>query len=171
MIGLQGCASRSESNRSAHLYKLASQRTTKALIRLCVSWITRQLILHLSLSKTKQTKWHVRAAKTQDSLGIRTVWSEALCAVWVAHDLNFRQSDSEDSDQTERMPRLIWVFALRTGHFADHFITKTASLFLITSTKVRTFEHCGLPLNFTFEWVHYNWINYQMLPHPPHSFN
>ena len=37
MIGLQGCASRSESNRSVHLYKLASQQTTKALIRPCVS--------------------------------------------------------------------------------------------------------------------------------------
>ena len=34
MIGLQGCASRSESNRSVHLYKLASQRTTKVLIRM-----------------------------------------------------------------------------------------------------------------------------------------
>ena len=53
MIGLQGCESRSESNRSVHLYTLASQRTTKALIRLCVSWITTQLILNLSLSTTK----------------------------------------------------------------------------------------------------------------------
>ena len=75
MIGLQGCTSRSESKRSLHLYKLASQQTTKALFKLCVSWITTQLILRLSLSTTKQTKWHVRAAKTQDSLGIRTVWS------------------------------------------------------------------------------------------------
>ena len=25
--------------------------------------------------------------------------------------------DTEDSDQTGRMPRLIWVFAGRTGHF------------------------------------------------------
>ena len=93
MIGLQGRTSRSESNRSVHLYKLAradiwatillsSQRTTKALIRQCASWIMTQLISHLSLSTTKQTKWHVRAAKTQDSLGIRPVWSEALlCAV------------------------------------------------------------------------------------------
>ena len=28
-------------------------------------------------------------------------------------------ADSEDSDQTERMPRLIRVFAGRTGHFVD----------------------------------------------------
>ena len=30
----------------------------------------------------------------------------------------FLRADSEDSDQTGRMPRLIWVFAGRTGHFA-----------------------------------------------------
>ena len=32
---------------------------------------------------------------------------QSLCAVWVANDLNFRQSDSEYSGQTGRMPRLI----------------------------------------------------------------
>ena len=35
----------------------------------------------LSLYTTKATKWHVRPAKTQISLGIRPVWSESsLCA-------------------------------------------------------------------------------------------
>ena len=29
----------------------------------------------------------------------------------------FLRADSEDSDQTERMHRLICVFAVRTGHF------------------------------------------------------
>ena len=29
----------------------------------------------------------------------------------------FHWAHSEDSDQTERMPRLIWVFAERTSHF------------------------------------------------------
>ena len=29
----------------------------------------------------------------------------------------FLHADSEDSDQTGRMPRLIWVFAGHTGHF------------------------------------------------------
>ena len=97
MNGLQGCASRSESNRSVHLYKLASQRTSKALIRVCISWITTQLILHLSLSMTKQKMTHLRTAKTRDSLGIHAVWSESLCAVWVAYDLNFLPSDSKGS--------------------------------------------------------------------------
>ena len=61
---------------------------------------------------TKPTKWHVRTTKTQISLGIRPVWSEySLCAQWVAKDPRFLHADSEDSDQTGRMPRLSWVFA------------------------------------------------------------
>ena len=57
----------------------------------------------------------VRPAKTQISLGIRPVWSESsLCAQWVAKDPSFRHADSEDTDQTGRTPRLIWVFAGRT---------------------------------------------------------
>ena len=43
------------------------------------------------------------------------LWSESsLCAQLVAKDPSFLHADSEDSDQTGRMPRLIWVFAGRT---------------------------------------------------------
>ena len=57
----------------------------------------------------------VRTAKTQISLGIRADWSESsLCAQWVATGPRFAHADSEDSDQTGRMPKLIWVFAGRT---------------------------------------------------------
>ena len=57
---------------------------------------------------TKPTKWHVRPAKTQINLGIRPVWSESLlCALWVAKDPSFLHADSEDSNQTGRMLRLI----------------------------------------------------------------
>ena len=53
--------------------------------------------------------------KTQISLGIRPVWSESLlCVQWVAKGSVLLQADSEDSDQTGRMQRLIWVFAGRT---------------------------------------------------------
>ena len=63
-------------------------------------------------------------SKTQVSLGIRPVWSESLlCAQWVAKDPSFLHADSEDSDQTERMPRLIWVFAGITCHFVG-FVMK-----------------------------------------------
>ena len=63
----------------------------------------------------KTNKMNVRPAKTQISLGIRPVWSESsLCAQWVAKNPSFLRADSEDSDQTGRIPRLIWVFAGRT---------------------------------------------------------
>ena len=66
MIGLQGYASRSESNRSVPLFKLASQRTTKALIRLCVSWFTFE-------PEHDKTNKMTRARSERLRLGIRTV--------------------------------------------------------------------------------------------------
>ena len=46
---------------------------------------------------TKPTTVH--PAKTKISLGIRPVWSELLCAQWVAKDPSFLHADSEESDQ------------------------------------------------------------------------
>ena len=66
----------------------------------------------------KINKMSVHPAKTQISLGIRPVWSESsLSTQWVAKDPSFLHADSEDSDQTGRMPRLIWIFAERTCRF------------------------------------------------------
>ena len=71
-------------------------------------------VIHMSRLVTKPTKMTVRPAKTQISLGIRPVWSESsLCAKWVAKGPSFHHADSEDADQTVRMPRLIWVFVGR----------------------------------------------------------
>ena len=56
----------------------------------------------------------VRPAKTQISLGIRPVWSGSSLSAWRnLGSLATHWAHSEDSDQTERMPRLIWVFAGR----------------------------------------------------------
>ena len=66
----------------------------------------------------KTNKISVRPSKTQIGLGIRPVWSKSsLCAQWIARDPSFLHADSEDSDQTGRMPRLFWVFARRTATF------------------------------------------------------
>ena len=63
----------------------------------------------------KPNKLSVHPAKTHISLGIHPVWSESsLCTQWVAQHPRFLHADSEDSDQTGRMPRPIWVFAGRT---------------------------------------------------------
>ena len=65
-------------------------------------------------------------------LGIRPVWSESsLCAQWVAKDPMFLHADSENSDQTGRMPRLIWVFAGRKPfcwfcHVVAHLLSSCA---------------------------------------------
>ena len=89
------------------------------------------------LSKTceprldKTNKVSVCPAKTQISLGIPPVWSESLlCAQWVAKDPRFLHADSEDSDQTGRMPRLIWVFAGRISTLL--VLSYRGSCFLMT---------------------------------------
>ena len=66
---------------------------------------------YLSRLMTKPTKWHVRPAKTQISLGIRPVWSESSLSAWrKLVSLATHWAQSQDSDQTGR----IWVFAGRT---------------------------------------------------------
>ena len=72
-------------------------------------------IIHLWAASWQNQQMTVHPAKTQISLGICPVWSESsLCAQWVAKDPSILHADSEDSDQTGQMPRLIWVFAGRT---------------------------------------------------------
>ena len=77
---------------------------------------------------TKPTKRPVRQAKTQISLGIHPIWS--VFAKWVAKDLSSLHADSEDSDQTGRMPRLIWVFAGRRGHFVGFVMRRLKSTWI-----------------------------------------
>ena len=74
---------------------------------------------------TKPTKWHVRPAKTRISLGIRPVWSESSLSAWrKLSSLVIHWAQSEDPDQTGRMPRLIWVFAGRTCHFVGFIMRR-----------------------------------------------
>ena len=99
-----------------------------------------QTVHHCYVSRvmTKPTKWHVRPAMTQISLGIHPVWSESSLSAWrklgsIGSIPNFKfihfsgytitynymryntisntlvathWTHSDDSDQTERMPRL-----------------------------------------------------------------
>ena len=68
---------------------------------------------YMSCLMIKSTYWHVHPAKTES----------LLCTHWVAKNPSFLQADSEASDQTGRMPRLIWVLARRTCHFVG-FVTR-----------------------------------------------
>ena len=81
----------------------------------------------MSSRMTKPTKWSVRPATTQISLGIRPVWPESsLYAQWIAKDLRLLHAGSKDCDQTGRMPRLrlIWVFAGHTSHFVGFVVLR-----------------------------------------------
>ena len=63
----------------------------------------------------KTNKLHMCPANTQISLGIRPVWSESSLSAWrKIWSLATHWVHSKDSDQTGRMPRLIWVFACYT---------------------------------------------------------
>ena len=78
---------------------------------------------------TKPTKWHVRPAKTQISLGIRPVWSESsLSAIRKLGSLATHGAHSKDSDQTGHMPRLNWIFAGSTCHFVGFVMRRLICL-------------------------------------------
>ena len=71
--------------------------------------------MHPEPRHDKTNKMNVRPAKTQIGLGIRPVWSESSLSAWSKlGSLATHWVHSQDSDQTGRMPRLIWVFAGRT---------------------------------------------------------
>ena len=62
--------------------------------------------------------WAISWQNQKIGMCIRPVWSmSSLNTLWVAKGLTFLHADSEDSDQTGRMPRLIWVFAGGTSQF------------------------------------------------------
>ena len=129
----------------------------------------------LSQRMTKPTKRHVRPAKTQISLGFRPVWSESSLSAWQ----KLRSSathwvHSEDSDQTRRMPSLIWVFAGHTCHFVGFVYILHRCVYTIAGYG-KTLIHvslCGITgwsgpllsvyvLRYIFAWhatfkIHYN---------------
>ena len=94
--------------------------------RKCQTWNKQTQIIQPQ--HEKNNKMSVRPAKTQISLGIRPVWSESsLCAQWAAKDPSFLHADSEDSDQTGRMHRLIRLCWAHT-HFVGFVVHRLISL-------------------------------------------
>ena len=71
------------------------------------------IITYMNYTVRKRIFGHVRPAKIQISLRICAVWSDSsLGAFGIAKYAKFLHADNEDSDQTARMRRLIWVFLL-----------------------------------------------------------
>ena len=89
-------------------------------VTICIKWL---YCLHMSDRMTKPTKWPMCQTKTQISLGICPVWSESSLSAWRnIGPLTTYWAHSEDSDQTGRMPRLIWIFAGHTCHFVGFVV-------------------------------------------------
>ena len=68
----------------------------------------------MSHDLTKPTKWLCAQRRLRSALVSAQSDQSLLCAQSVAKGPSFLYADSEDSDQTGQMPRLIWVFAGRT---------------------------------------------------------
>ena len=67
----------------------------------------------------KTNKMTLRPVETQIRLCIRPVWSDSSLAAWrKLGSLATHWAHSKDSDQSRRMPRLIWVFTGRSCRFA-----------------------------------------------------
>ena len=114
-------------------------------------WVKKRPLEHLDvLSRlmTKPTKWRVRPAKTQISLGFRPVWSEPSLSAWRKFgSFASHWAHSEDSDQTGRMPRLIWVFAGRTDilfvlSWGSSILTQSPGLFGYVFSPLANQIHC-----------------------------
>ena len=87
------------------------------------------LNFQMSCLMTKPTKWHVRPAKTQLSLGIRPVWSESSLIAWrKLGSLATHWAQSEDSDQTGWMV-LSWGGS--NGLMSWHFNILSNSTYII----------------------------------------
>ena len=117
----------------------------------------------------------VRPAKTLISLGICPVWSESSLSTWrKLGSLATHWAHSEDSDQTGRMPRLIWVFA---GHRLILLVLSCRSsiiiiiLFLQTDSLRQTVKPrscyswrsslirvCIVSHSAFFFWLHYSMV-------------
>ena len=111
--------------RRLSLFSMSSEDTNNVIKLTTVHQFTKYCF-YCEPQHDKTNKMCVRSAKTQVSLGRCPV---RLCAPWVAKDPRFLHAESEGSDQTGRMPRLIWVFAGCTGHFVG-FVVRRITLFL-----------------------------------------
>ena len=69
---------------------------------------------HLSRDMTKPTKWVWPSEDSDQPRHPPSLIRVFACAQWVAKGPMFLHADSEGSDQTGQMPKLIWVFAGRT---------------------------------------------------------
>ena len=94
---------------------------------------------NVSRDMSKPTKWLCAQRR------LRSAWESAqsdqssLCAQRVVKDPSFLHTNSEDSDQIGRMPRLIWVFA---GHTLILFVLSSRRSYTECLTSYLTHSLC-----------------------------
>ena len=74
-------------------------------------WLTSLWNEHMSCGMTKSTKWVCAQRRLRSAWASTQSDQSSLCAQWIAKDPSFLHAESKDSDQTGRIPRLIWVLA------------------------------------------------------------
>ena len=123
--------------------------------------------------KRKPTKW-LAPSEDSDQPGHP---ESSLCAQWVTKDPSFLHVDSEDSDPTGQMPRLIWVFAGCTDNFVGFVKRRLISRFLLIWIKpIIGHRRFGDTFTWLF-WNHYydefmidiincNLYHHNYMPHP-----
>ena len=79
----------------------------------CLYLMIRHLVNNATLWQNQQNG----CSPSEHSDQSRHPPSLSECSLYAEMDPSLLYADSEDSDQTGRMPRLIWVFAGRTCHF------------------------------------------------------
>ena len=100
----------------------------------------------------KTNKMSVCPAKIQISLSIRPVWSESSLSAWRnLGSLATHYAHSEDSDQTGRMPRLIWVFAGRS-HFVGFVMSRLTLCNNFIIMQISIIKPCSL-IKFRKAWT------------------
>ena len=81
----------------------------------------------------------------------------SLCAQLVAKAPSFLHADSEDSDRTGRMPRLIWVFTGRTCHSVG-FVMRRLILQRHYVSISQLYGHIKLYGHIATTWVYHNYM-------------
>ena len=113
-----------------------NESLTNDFVKLTMLWTTGPWMwsaMRYELLHDKTNKMTVHPAKTQISLGISLVWSESSLSVWrKLGSLATHWVHSEDS----WMPRQIWVFVGRTGHFVGFVMQRLICCYVTFQSSV-----------------------------------
>ena len=119
------------SHDEAHILLMSSRKSINEPQPQCFFLVKKW---QLSRLMAKPTKWLCTQRRLRSAWAFTQSDQSSLSAQWVAKDQSFLHADSEDSDQTGQMPRLIRVFAWRTCHFVG-FVMRRLNHFQTLPSK------------------------------------